>query len=165
MNFAGFEDWNIDWRQLEGKSIEIGLVRHPMTDSILPLVSEFEKLTGISVGFEVLSEVQFREKLLVDLASHAGIYDVYNTGPRYSWKYYSAGWLQPLNSYLNDPKLTDLAAYDLDDFFPLMLASARWTGEFGKGVGYAQTRLGSYDNCRHGRHGGTHPCYAELLVG
>ncbi len=133
--FAGFEDWNIDWRQLEGKSIEVGLVRHPMTDSILPLVPEFEKLTGISVGFEVLSEVQFREKLLVDLASHAGIYDVYNTGPRYSWKYYSAGWLQPLNSYLNDPKLTDLAAYDLDDFFPLMLASARWTGEFGKGMG------------------------------
>lgn len=133
--FAGFEDWNINWRQFEGKHIEIGMVRHPMTDSLVPLIPEFEELTGIDVGFEVLSEVQFREKLLVDLASGAGIYDIYNTGPRYSWKYYSSGWLQPLDSYLNDPQLTDPEAYDLDDFWPQMIASARWTGEFGKGMG------------------------------
>jgi len=133
--FAGFEDWNIDWKQFKGRHIEIGMVRHPMTDSLVPLIPEFEKLTGIDVGFEVLSEVQFREKLLVDLASGAGIYDVYNTGPRYSWKYYSSGWLQPLDPYLFNPQLTDLEAYDLDDFFPQMIASARWTGEPGKGMG------------------------------
>jgi len=130
-----FSDWDVDWKQFQGKHLEIGMVRHPMTDSLVPLVPEFEKLTGIDVGFEVLSEVQFREKLLVDLASGAGIYDVYNTGPRYSWKYYSAGWLQPLDDYINDPTLTDLEAYNLDDFFPQMLASARWTGEPGKGLG------------------------------
>lgn len=132
---AAFEDWKIDWKQFAGTHIEIGMVRHPMTDSLLPLIPEFEELTGIDVGFEVLSEVQFREKLLVDLASGAGIYDIFNTGPRYSWKYYSSGWLQPLDDFLNNPKLTDAEAYDINDFFPNMIAAAKWTGEFGKGLG------------------------------
>ena len=76
--FAGFEDWNVDWRQFEGKHIDIGLVRHPMTDSILPLIPEFEKLTGIDVGFEVLSEVQFREILVPVIAGSTIVLAGYN---------------------------------------------------------------------------------------
>ena len=36
-------------------------------------------------------------------------------------QYAQANWIEPLNDYLNDPKLVNVEAYDMDDFFPLCL--------------------------------------------
>jgi len=132
---AKFEDWNINWKQCAGESVTVALVKHPLVDALVPHIGEFEKLTGIKVDIEVLSEIGQREKLLVDLASHAGIYDVFMTGPRYGWKYYKAGWIEPLERYLQDPTLTDFTNYDYEDFFPQIIRSDWWTGEIGKGLG------------------------------
>lgn len=98
------------------------------------LIPEFEDETGIKVNCEVLAEEQAMEKLLADLSSGTGTYDLFMTSPMYSWQYVQGGWIEPLDDYINDPEKTS-EDYDLDDFVPGILNSCRWTGEKLTGVG------------------------------
>jgi len=71
----------IDWRQASGERIRLLFVSHPFVDSVRPLLPEFEEKTGIKVDVEVLAEVPAFDKLLMDLQSKAGTYDVFMTDP------------------------------------------------------------------------------------
>ena len=44
---AYFRQAKVNWRQAEGQSVSLGLNKHPYTESLLPLIPEFERLTGI----------------------------------------------------------------------------------------------------------------------
>jgi multiple sugar transport system substrate-binding protein len=124
----------VDWRAAEGESINLMLISHPFVDSLKPLLPAFTEMTGIEVTFEELAEQPGFEKLLADLSSRTGTYDVFMTSPLNNWQYASAGWLEPLDPYLADPAQTD-ASYNVDDFIPGILASGRWTLEPLTGVG------------------------------
>ena len=100
-----------------------------------PLLPEFTELTGIEVTYEEFAEQPGFEKLLADLSSGTGTYDLFMTSPLNNWQYATAGWLEPLDPYLENAALTDLAAYDLEDFVPGILASGRWTREPMQGLG------------------------------
>ena len=41
---------NIDWRQFEGQEINLLLSAHPWQEAIMPLIPEFEELTGMKVN-------------------------------------------------------------------------------------------------------------------
>ncbi len=123
-----------DWTQRAGDEVSLILVRHPFTESMLPLIPEFETLTGIRVIYEILSEEEFREKLLIDLSTGAGTYDLFMTGPVTTWQYLYAGWVEPLDEYLADPSLTS-DDYNMDDFIPSLIASSRWDGNPGSPIG------------------------------
>lgn len=125
----------IDWRQQEGSSINLLFVSHPFVNSLTPLLPEFTELTGITVTFEELAEQPAFEKLLADLSSRTGTFDVFMTSPLNNWQYASAGWLEPLDGYIENPALTDAAAWDMADFAPGVLASGRWTLEPMHGIG------------------------------
>ena len=49
----------IDWRQADGTSLTIGLNKHPFTESLLPLIPEFQRLTGIKVDYLILPEAEY----------------------------------------------------------------------------------------------------------
>ena len=51
---AYFHQAKINWRQFEGQKLTIGLNKHSYTESLLPLISEFEALTGIKVEYLIL---------------------------------------------------------------------------------------------------------------
>ncbi len=123
-----------DWQQEKGKTISLIMPKHAYTDSVVPLFPEFEKLTGITVKYDVLSEEQFFEKLLIDLSTQAGTYDIFMTGPVTNWKYAPAGWIEPLDDYINNPKLT-APDWDFADFFPSLISASRWDKTPGSGVG------------------------------
>ena len=127
---AGF-----DWRQADGEEVSILFVSHPFVDSVEPLLAEFEALTGITVNLETLAETQANEKLLADLSTGSGVYDVFMTSPLQNWQFATAGWLEPLDSYLSDSSLTDADTYQVDDFFPGILGANRWTLEELQGLG------------------------------
>jgi len=55
-------------------------------------------------------------KQVSELSLGGYAYDVVQVPPFNQAQYQSAGWLAPLNGYLDDPLLTP-AAYDVDDFF------------------------------------------------
>lgn len=105
-----------NWRQFEGTTLRILMNSHPWQKAIQPHLSKFEELTGMKVVAEVYPEDQFRAKVLVELASGVADIDVFMTMPaQEGLKYMRAGWLVPVDDFLNNPSLT-APDYDFDDF-------------------------------------------------
>lgn len=129
---------DINWRQFEGTTLNALLISHPFVDSLQPLLAEFEELTGMTVQLEVLAEQAGFEKLLSDLSSGTGTYDVFMTSPLNNWQYASAGWVEPLDGYLANAALTS-TSYDVDDFAPGIWGAGKWTLEPMTGIGEGQT--------------------------
>jgi multiple sugar transport system substrate-binding protein len=125
----------IDWRQAAGQSLAIGLNKHPFTESLLPLIPEFRSLTGIDVDYLILPEAEYFTRLVADLSQQRGEFSVIMTGPMRNWQYVPPNWILPLDDFLNNPKLTDSGWFELDDFYPALIAANRWNGKTGSGVG------------------------------
>ena len=124
-------------REYEGSELNLLLISHPFVDALEPLLQEFTDLTGIEVTTEVLAEQPGFEKLLSDLSSGTGTYDLFMTSPLNNWQYATAGWVEPLDDYLANPSLTDID-YDVDDFIQGILNANRWTLEPMSGMGEGQ---------------------------
>lgn len=129
------------WDRASGETIKLHLNKHPFTESLIPTLKEFTELTGIAVEYSILSEEEYREKIIIELSSHSGSVDIFMTGPFTEWSYVRAGWVEPLDDYMNNPSLTN-ENYDLDDFFPVCLTGNRWNGKpgyknYGKGSQWA----------------------------
>jgi len=118
----------VNWKQFQGTEIRFLMNKHPFTTFIEPRIAEFEKLTGIKVMMEVFPEDQFRNKRTIELNA-GGKLDGYMIMPGqdelYFWK---AGWLQPLDDFIKDPKLTE-AAWDPKDFFASFTKAATVDGQ------------------------------------
>lgn len=130
-----FRQAKINWKQFEGQKLTIGLNKHPYTESLLPLIPEFEALTGIKVEYLILPETEYFSKLIADLSHQRGEFTVIMTGPMRNWGYVPPGWIVPLDPFLDNPKLTDKAWYKPEDFFPGLIAANRWNGKNGGGTG------------------------------
>ncbi|HUW36346.1 MAG TPA: sugar ABC transporter substrate-binding protein [Rhodocyclaceae bacterium] len=133
----------INWKQAQGTEIRFLMNKHPFTTYIEPKIAEFEKLTGIKVVMESFPEDQYRNKLAIELNA-GGKVDGFMIMPGQDDLYYSkAGWLQPLDGYIADPKLTD-ASWDPSDFFA---SFAKASSVDGKQIGVvinAETSLLAY---------------------
>jgi len=134
-SLAYYQKAKIDWRQAAGQKLTIGMNKHPFTESLLPLIPEFRKLTGIEIDYLILPESEYFTRLAADLSQQQGEFSVIMTGPMRNWQYVPPGWILPLDDFLNNPKLTDLDWFKLDDFYPGLLAANRWSGKVGGGVG------------------------------
>jgi multiple sugar transport system substrate-binding protein len=125
-----------DWRNFEGSTIRVLANRHPWTDAIEPLLSEFTALTGIEVNLEVYPEDQFRSKRSVELISGVAEIDVtmlmpMQGGPRWI----AEEWAVPIDQFLNDPLLTS-PEYDKEDFLGAALDSEMSTTYAPRGKKY-----------------------------
>jgi multiple sugar transport system substrate-binding protein len=133
----------IDWKQAQGTEIRFLMNKHPFTTYIEPKIAEFEKLTGVKVVMESFPEDQYRNKLTIELNA-GGKVDGFMIMPGQDDLYYSkAGWLQPLDGYIADPKLTD-RSWDPKDFFA---SFAKASSVDGKQIGVvinAETSLLAY---------------------
>lgn len=113
---SGYSNATIDWGQFSGQTLTLGFETHPFTTGIKPLIPEFEQLTGIKVDMQVSNENELLQKLSVALSSGQSTPDVFfleNLG-----QYARAGWIQPLDQYLHNKKLTDPSWYKIHDVFP-----------------------------------------------
>lgn len=106
---------HIDWKQQAGKTITLAVEEHPWWEAVKPQLACFEKLTGITVKPSVLGEEQFVSKLPTTLSSGSSTPDVFMVN-QYG-QAQGSGWLEPLNSYLDNKKLTDASWYNVNDFF------------------------------------------------
>jgi multiple sugar transport system substrate-binding protein len=84
---AYYRQAKIDWRQAAGQSLTIGLNKHPFTESLLPLIPEFRRLTGINVEYLILPEAEYFTKLVADLSQQRGEFSVIMTGPVRNWQF------------------------------------------------------------------------------
>jgi Spermidine/putrescine-binding periplasmic protein len=70
------EKANIDWKQFQGKELNVFFVKHPWESAIEPLLPDFEKLTGIKLNVTTASEEAFWNKSSLGLASTKPPFDV-----------------------------------------------------------------------------------------
>ncbi|RWH94089.1 MAG: extracellular solute-binding protein [Mesorhizobium sp.] len=121
----------INWRQFEGTTITWAYDIHPYADALAAGLPEFEKLTGIKVTPELYPDDSYWSKLTIQLTTKSPAWDVVGTGIQPAWDLAPGGALEPLDNYLNDPKLTD-AGYDYNDFFPSLRSALTWKLEDGQ---------------------------------
>jgi len=107
---------SFNWQRFKGKELFLIFFKHPWAEEIVKYGPEFESLTGIKLKYEILPEIQARQKLTVEMTAASGGLDAFlsslHVEKRRFWK---AGWYEPLNKYLEDPTLT-APDYDWNDF-------------------------------------------------
>jgi multiple sugar transport system substrate-binding protein len=124
----------VNWRQFEGTTLTWAYDIHPYADALAAELPEFEKLTGIKVTPELYPDDSYWNKMTIQLTTKSPAWDVFGTGIQPAWDLAPSGALEPLDKYLNDPKLTD-ASYDYQDFFPSLRAALTWKMKDGQIAG------------------------------
>ena len=120
------QDDGFDWRAYEGESLRLLLNQHPYQQALVGELDKFTELTGIEVSYDVFPEQNYFDKVTIDLsAGDASTYDVFMTGAYMIWQYAPAGWMEPLEPYINDPAKTN-ADYDFEDIFSDLRESEMW---------------------------------------
>ena len=65
-----------DWKRFKGEKIEVFLVKSPRGDLLTKYHKEFEDMTGITVGSEMVPEQQQRQKAVIEFNSGNPSFDV-----------------------------------------------------------------------------------------
>jgi multiple sugar transport system substrate-binding protein len=116
---APFQDAAIDWRQAEGETINVLMTPAHYFEKFQAVTTDiFTDLTGIAVETEVIPPKELREKAVLDLASGSANYASHTGDPMYLPLYQANDWVDPLDTYLTNPDLTDAAWFDVDDIVP-----------------------------------------------
>jgi len=105
----------IDWKQFSGSTLNVLALPHAYTLALEKYLPIFEELTGIKVNYEMLGEQEQRQKMLQDLSTKSGIYDVIPVGPIHMVQLTQPGWLEPLDPFVEDTNLTDNEWFRLED--------------------------------------------------
>src|SRR6185369_13039012 len=63
---AAYAQGTFDWKRFKGEKIEVFLVKSPRGDLLTKYHKEFEDLTGITVGSEMIPEQQQRQKAVIE---------------------------------------------------------------------------------------------------
>ena len=112
-----YQQAKINWRQAEGAEITVAVIPASYFDNLIALAPQFEALSGTKVRFEKVPPGQIRQKAMLDLSSKTATYATSATDPMYYPLYVANKWIDPLDRYLNDAKLTDAIWFRYDDIF------------------------------------------------
>ncbi|HZP78524.1 MAG TPA: sugar ABC transporter substrate-binding protein [Pseudolabrys sp.] len=119
---ASVRNAKIEWKQAAGASITIGVIPAGYFNNLEALLPEFNELSGINVRLEKTPPGQIRQKAVLDLSSKTATWASHAADPMYYPLYVANGWVDPLDGYLGDAKLTDQSWFALDDILK------SWTG-------------------------------------
>ncbi len=125
---------DFDWKNCDGTTINVMFNEHNYSKAVISKLDEFEEKTGITVEYSSTPEGNYFDKLNTSLSSRSGTPDVFMTGAYQVWEYASAGYMEPLDDYINDPAKT-ASDYNFDDFIPATVDSLRWDLVPGHAVG------------------------------
>jgi ABC-type glycerol-3-phosphate transport system substrate-binding protein len=128
-DLAPYRAAKIDWRQAAGESITVAVIPASYFENLIGLQPQFEALTGIKVRFEKVPPGQIRQKAMLDLSSKTATYATHAADPMYYPLYVANKWVEPLDRYLSNPKLTDAAWLDFNDINKAWRESASVDGK------------------------------------
>jgi multiple sugar transport system substrate-binding protein len=119
----------IDWRQASGESITVLTTPAHYFEKFRGVTPRFTELTDVTVQYEVIPPRENREKAVLDLGARTANYATHTADPMFLPLYASNDWIEPLDQYLNDPKLTDPGWFQAEDIIPLWLKADQWDGK------------------------------------
>ncbi|WP_162784776.1 ABC transporter substrate-binding protein [Paracoccus suum] len=122
-DLSAYQSAKIDWRQAEGQAITVAVIPAAYFENLISLAPQFEALTGITLRFEKVPPAQIRQKAVLDLTSGSGTYATHAADPMYYPLYQANGWVDPLDTYLEDATLTDKAWFKPEDIVPAWTAA------------------------------------------
>ena len=124
-----YQQAKINWRQAEGAEITVMVIPASYFDNLITIAPQFEALSGVRVRFEKTPPGQIRQKAMLDLSSKTATYATSATDPMYYPLYVANKWVDPLDRYLGDAKLTDNAWFRYDDIFKAWRDAASLDGK------------------------------------
>lgn len=131
---AGSAGGEFNWKAYEGSSIEVQMVQHTASSAMVEKIKDFEDLTGIHVEYSITPESNYFDKVSTSLASGSGSPDLFMSGAYQLWDYSAAGYVENLDTYLNDPSMV-APDYDAGDFVESAVNALKWDGVPGDPVG------------------------------
>jgi multiple sugar transport system substrate-binding protein len=108
---------SFNWRKYEGTTLRVLFSKSVFTKLVKKQVKGFEKLTGITVKAEYYPSAPGRRKLVMELGAKNKDLDLFAGMMKTAYQYDKAGWLEPLDKYVNNPELTH-PDFDFADFVP-----------------------------------------------
>jgi len=110
-----------NWKRYSGQSIEAHLIKSPRGELLQRYANEFEALTGIKVGIDLVPEQQSRQKVSIEFNSGKPSFDVVQFGYHVQKRQFTrGGWLQDLRPYIAEAG----AEFDRGDLVPSAIATA-----------------------------------------
>ena len=101
-------------KPFDGVQLSVLMEGHPTTDAIQKMLPEFKALSGIDVALEIVPEQDITAKMLLEMSSGSGRYDVVENNIIYVPGFVKSGYIVPL-----DDQLAKHAQYfDKADFVP-----------------------------------------------
>ena len=122
MDLEALRGAKIDWRQAEGAQITIGVIPAGYFKNLETVLPDFVELTGVEARLEMTPPGQIRQKAVLDLSSGTGTWASHAADPMYYPLYVANNWIDPLDGYLGDAKLTDGDWFGYEDIL------AGWRG-------------------------------------
>jgi multiple sugar transport system substrate-binding protein len=105
-----------DWKKFKGEKIEVFLVKSPRGDLLTKYHKEFEDLTGIAVGSEMIPEQQQRQKAVIEFNSGNTSFDVIALSYHVQKRLFGKNkWMVDVKPLLADKSMTD-PGLDFADF-------------------------------------------------
>jgi multiple sugar transport system substrate-binding protein len=94
----------LDLRAHAGTVLRVADLSRGISNAIRPFLSEFYAATGITVILEQNTFDSLRSKLLLELSSESGYFDIVYLSPGYLGEFIEAGFLLPLNQLMSSHK-------------------------------------------------------------
>jgi len=105
-----------DWRRFRGERIEVSVQLSPRGNLLVQHNREFEELTGIRAGVEVVPEQQHRQKIIIEYASGRPSFDVGEVSLHVNKRQVGrARWNTDIRALIADQTLT-APDFDFPDF-------------------------------------------------
>jgi len=97
-----------DWKRFKGEKIEVFLNKSPRGDLFTKFHKEFEDMTGISVGSEMIPEQQQRQKAVIEFNSGNTSFDVIALSYHVQKRMFGKNrWMEDVRPLMADKSITD----------------------------------------------------------
>jgi multiple sugar transport system substrate-binding protein len=102
-------------KKFAGVTIRGACFQHIFHENIKTLLPEFEEATGMKVEIDLQAFPVYNQRMDLELSTQGSSYDFINITFPYSGRWVGAGWLAPLNEFLDDRNQTP-EDWDPNDF-------------------------------------------------
>ena len=99
--------------------------------SVVRHIEEFEQQSGHKIHLNIISSDAYFSNMIHSYLDGESPADVFMSGPVLLWEHVQAGYVEPLDGYLNGAK----DSYHVDDFLQTLIRVNRWNGYFGDRLG------------------------------